>query len=143
LLKNKNEINRKRREWYQKNKEEILRKRSFIDFRILGCLRSRLREVLFIQKAPKADRTLILVGCSIKRLKKHLESRFLDGMSWDNYGYNGWHMDHIRPCASFNLKDEKCQRKCFHYSNLQPLWATDNSSKGSLHNGRRIRKKND
>ena len=50
-------------------------------------------------------------------------------MSWGNYGK--WHVDHIRPCASFNLVNEEEQKKCFHYTNLQPLWAKDNLSKGS------------
>ena len=50
-------------------------------------------------------------------------------MSWDNYGIHGWHIDHIRPCASFDLTDPEQQRQCFHYPNLQPLWAFDNLSK--------------
>ena len=50
-------------------------------------------------------------------------------MSWDNYG--DWHVDHIRPCASFDLTNEDEQRICFHYKNLQPLWGPDNLEKGS------------
>jgi hypothetical protein len=52
-------------------------------------------------------------------------------MSWDNHGKHGWHIDHIRPCASFDFSDPEQQQQCFHYSNLQPLWAGDNLSKGS------------
>jgi len=52
-------------------------------------------------------------------------------MSWDNYGYRGWHIDHIRPCASFDLTDPEQQRECFHYTNLQPLWWQDNLRKGT------------
>jgi HNH endonuclease. len=52
-------------------------------------------------------------------------------MSWDNYGRDGWHIDHIRPCASFDLTDPEQQRQCFHYTNLQPLWAADNIRKGA------------
>lgn len=69
-----------------------------------------------------------LVGCSIDKLKQHLESKFTEGMSWDNYG--DWHVDHIKPCASFDLSDPEQQRLCFNYKNLQPLWAADNLSKG-------------
>ena len=68
-----------------------------------------------------------LIGCSISDLVKHLENQFIEGMSWKNYGK--WHIDHIRPCASFNLLNEDEQRACFHYSNLQPLWAIDNLKK--------------
>ena len=49
-------------------------------------------------------------------------------MSWDNYG--DWHIDHIRPCCSFDLSKIEEQEKCFHYSNLQPLWAEENMTKG-------------
>ena len=51
-------------------------------------------------------------------------------MAWDNWGKFGRHIDHIRPCASFDLTDPVEQRKCFHFSNLQPLWAYDNHVKG-------------
>ena len=51
-------------------------------------------------------------------------------MSWENYGMHGWHLDHIIPCCSFNLQNEEELKKCFHYSNYQPLWAKDNLSKG-------------
>jgi hypothetical protein len=50
-------------------------------------------------------------------------------MSWDNYGYEGWHIDHIKPIAKFDLSDPIQRAQCFHYSNLQPLWALDNMRK--------------
>ena len=70
------------------------------------------------------------MGCTLDQFKRHIENLWLDGMSWENYGKKGWHIDHILPCASFDLADPEQQRKCFHYTNLQPLWATDNWSKG-------------
>jgi len=72
-----------------------------------------------------------LVGCSIDFLKQHLENKFKPGMSWKNYGK--WHIDHIRPCASFDLRKPAEQKKCFHYSNLQPLWAKENLVKGKFY----------
>lgn len=78
--------------------------------------------------ADKSAKTETLIGCTMLELKTHLERQFTEGMSWDNYGK--WHIDHIIPCAAFDLTDPVQQRQCFHYSNLQPLWAADNFSKG-------------
>lgn len=86
-------------------------------------------------RAKKAARSVELLGCSINELMKHIETKWQFGMSWDNYGK--WHLDHIRPCASFDLLDPQQQRDCFHYTNLQPLWALDNQRKGALWNGKR------
>jgi hypothetical protein len=65
----------------------------------------------------------------------HLESQFKEGMSWSNYGkqkdnrLDSWEIDHIIPISTFDLTDEDQQRKCWHYTNLQPLWAIDNLQK--------------
>ena len=77
----------------------------------------------------KSAKTLTLLGCSIPEFMKHLESQFQPGMTWENYGLFGWHRDHIRPCASFDLSQPEEQAKCFHYTNFQPLWAKDNLAK--------------
>jgi len=69
-----------------------------------------------------------LLGCSISFLKIFLEAKFKEGMTWENHGE--WHIDHIKPCASFNLLNDDEQKKCFNYTNLQPLWALENLSKG-------------
>jgi hypothetical protein len=50
-------------------------------------------------------------------------------MTWDNYG-PVWHVDHKRPCASFDFSDPVQQRLCWHWTNLQPLFAAENLSKG-------------
>jgi hypothetical protein len=81
--------------------------------------------------ARKAARTMELIGCTIAEVRAHLESHFLPGMTWDNCGRNGWHIDHIRPCYSFNLEDPVQQRICFHFTNLQPMWEADNISKSN------------
>jgi hypothetical protein len=96
-------------------------------FAITRNLRSRVGELLRNAKTVKVAKTSVLIGCSGKELMAYLQSLFAPGMSWDNYGE--WHIDHIRPCASFDLTDPAQQRECFHYTNLQPLWAADNLAK--------------
>ena len=104
---------------------------------IKSKLRDRLRDALRRQNVNKTSKTLELIGCSIGELIIYLESKFHDGMTWKNYGKYGWHIDHIKPCSSFNLNDPQQQKECFHYTNLQPLWACDNLSKGSRLNWRK------
>ncbi len=94
-------------------------------------LRSRMTKAVLRQGGIKSKKSMELVGCSIQRLRAHLESQFEAGMTWENYGKYGWHIDHIRPCASFNLTKPEHQRICFHYSNLRPRWAKDNIRKGT------------
>ena len=90
-------------------------------------LRARLYEMVTKAGAAKTGKFRELVDVSREQLLAHLESQFAPGMSWENMGQ--WHIDHIRPCASFDLTDPAQQRECFHYSNLQPLWAEDNWQK--------------
>lgn len=83
--------------------------------------------------------TIELLGCDWETLVAHMESLFKPGMSWANYGKNGWEADHKKPCASFNVLNEEEKKECFHYTNLQPLWRKDNRNKGSLYNNKRHR----
>lgn len=83
-----------------------------------------------------------LLGCTTENFVSYIETRFVKGMTWENYGAKGWHIDHIRPCASFDLTDIEQQKACFHYTNLQPLWARDNCRKGSMWRGIRFKYKN-
>jgi hypothetical protein len=96
-------------------------------YKMTENLRTRIRSVL--KGMNKSKTSMELLGCSGEELKIHLEKQFTKGMSWANYGYYGWHIDHIRPCSSFDLSDSTQQKECFHYSNLQPLWAKDNLKK--------------
>lgn len=83
-----------------------------------------------IKKNSKTGSAVTDLGCSIDELSAHLESKFTDGMNWENYGKTGWHIDHIRPLSSFDLTNQEDVRKACHYTNLQPLWWQDNLSKG-------------
>ena len=112
-----------------RNKQHNKRYHSDDLYKIIHNLRRRIHMVL--KNNSKSKRTLELLGCTVEEVKQHLQSQFKSGMSWDNYGVHGWHIDHKKPCAKFDLSDPKQQELCFHYTNLQPLWAIDNLKKGS------------
>jgi len=120
------EKNKDRRKSYLLGKRE-----TDIGFKLKGNVRTRIIDALKPTGLIKTAKAMDLLGCSIDHFKSYLENQFKQGMTWKNYGFYGWHMDHIRPCSSFNLADPEQQRECFHYSNMQPLWAEDNLSKGS------------
>jgi hypothetical protein len=92
-------------------------------------VRSRVHHALKRVGARKDSRTDELVG-GIENYKRHIESLWEPGMSWDNHTLDGWHIDHREPISSFDLTDPEQQKICFHYLNCQPLWAKDNLSKG-------------
>lgn len=94
-------------------------------FKLTSNLRRRVHSVL--RGRPPSAHTLDLIGCDVDFLRRWLEAKFQPGMTWENYGE--WHVDHIMPCASFDLSDPVQQRTCFRWTNLQPLWASDNIRK--------------
>jgi len=114
------------------NKYRKQRKKIDSNFKLIYNIRIRILQAL--KRNSKHTSTVKLLGCTIKELKVHLQKHFTPGMTWKNHSLKGWHIDHIRPCASFDLSQPKEQRKCFHYSNLQPLWAIDNIKKGYKYN---------
>ena len=128
------EYNKKYRE-ENKNKLKIYRnsyvkKRTNDDvqFKLSRNLRNRLNNAL--KNNQKVGSAVNDLGCTIEELKQYLESKFQPGMTWDNWNKNGWHIDHIKPLASFDLTDRKQLLEVCHYTNLQPLWAKDNIIKG-------------
>ena len=118
---------------YQKNNRkkinEFLLKKYHSDpqYKLSNILRKRILKVL--KGYNKSKNTMNLLGCTIEQLWIHLEKSFKTGMTRENHGK--WHIDHIKPCASFDLTKPEEQAKCFHYTNLQPLWASENLAKGS------------
>lgn len=68
-----------------------------------------------------------VIGCTKLEFVAHIEAQFQPGMSWTNYGRGGWELDHIEPCARFDLTDDEQVKRCFHFSNLRPLWRADNA----------------
>ncbi len=133
---------------YLKILRDQRRQRYQIDdiFRIYCNARSKITTALIRGRNQKRGTTQELLGCTILELKIHLESQFVDGMSWDNK--SEWHIDHIRSCVSFDLSNPDEMKKCFHYSNLRPIWSKDNREKwahfeGYHHNSVRYRSRNE
>jgi len=111
---------------HQRNSEKSRQRwKMDINYRLKKILRNRMYCAL--RGLYKSGGLEILIGCSVEQLKAYLEKKFEPGMGWENQGE--WHVDHILPCASFDLNDPAQQRECFHFTNLQPLWARDNLQK--------------
>lgn len=125
------DLQRKRRDRNRAEYNAYFNKRwdSDINFKIAKTCRGRIYKALSRKSLRKQDSMHALIGCTIDALKYWLAYQFEEGMNWNNYGK--WHIDHVVPCASFNLEDLEEQKKCFHWTNLQPLWAKDNLSKGA------------
>ena len=120
--------------WKPKTEEETRirsakRNRSQIRHSMGGGINFHLKKQ-GLPKSKKANELArSLLGCSIPQFFIHLENQFTEGMEWHNYGK--WHIDHIIPCTAFDLSIESHVKECFHFSNMQPLWASDNIAKGN------------
>jgi len=106
---------------YKSSQYLKLKRKTDINYKIQNNIRSRFYYAL--KKGKKYESVLKLLSCSIEEFKLYLEKQFLPEMNWDNHGVI-WEMDHIKPCASFNLVDIEQQKQCFHFSNHQPLFKT-------------------
>lgn len=132
------------KKWRQKNPEKVklkykkdylsggkylkfkIKKQQDLQFKLKAILRTRLNNA--IKRNTKSGSAVRDLGCTISELKQHLESKFQPGMTWENHG--DWHIDHIKPLAKFDLSNLEQFKEACHYTNLQPLWAADNLSKG-------------
>ena len=127
------EYNTKQRE--KRKKYDLTHKKAPVDYKkkyerfknnpnemIKHYLRNRINKVL--KGNCKDAHTMELIGCSFEFFQQYFESLFKQEMTWKNHGRYGWHIDHIIPCVTFDFSKPEEQRKCFHYTNLQPLWAT-------------------
>ena len=124
--------------WAERNRQKIavnsrIRRKTDMSFAIGVALRTRMAQALRKYQRAQGESVTTsmrkLLGCPVGELVKYLESRFLPGMSWENRKL--WHIDHVRPLASFDLSDVEQQHVAFHYTNVQPLWAIDNFRKGA------------
>jgi hypothetical protein len=128
------------KQYYLENTDKIkssakksLQKRMNEDEGFLILQRCRKRAYDALKGYVKSARTRQLLGCSADTLREHIEQQFENGMTWGNYGK--WHVDHIMPCALFDFTKKEDQQKCFHCTNLQPLWASENLSKSDKVDG--------
>lgn len=122
------------RNWHRVNRERVneyrrIKRQRNIDFKLKCNLRKRLSFILRKNIVSKSTQTMECLGCSIQDFMKHLKSKFSDGMSFENYGQ--WHIDHITPVDSFDFTKKEDIKKCFHFTNMQPLWAVDNRRKSN------------
>lgn len=106
-----------------------LKAKTDLEYKLTKKVRDRFKKAL--KGNYKRGSAIKNLGCSINFLVKYLEERFSAGMSWDNYGRYGWHIDHIKPLSSFDLTDTAQIDLACHYTNLQPLWASDNLKKSN------------
>lgn len=119
------------RNWAKRNKEKF---KSYVreryntnpEFNITIKIRRRIYMALFRSRGIKENKTVELLGCTPAFFKSYIESLFTEGMTWEKILNSEIHLDHIIPCSKFNLLDKEEQKKCFHYTNMQPLWEKDN-----------------
>lgn len=138
---NKDTLGPKNKKYYEDNREGLIKKQHEYKkrkyhsnplYRLGECLGASLRGNFQYSTHKKENILTYYTGCSNEFLKEYLTKLFLPGMTWENYGKE-WHVDHIIPKVMFTL-DDASQKKCWNYTNLRPLWAKDNLSKGSKTN---------
>ena len=129
----------KRKEHYKKNKDKIIKQTSDYKvnkmknnptFKFEVRLRARIYHAFKSQNLKKRERTLKYIGCTSSELKKWIEYQFYDGMTLENYG-KYYHIDHVKPCSSFDLSKEEDIKECFSWKNLRPYLASKNEKKSS------------
>jgi hypothetical protein len=131
---NKEKVKKSKKNWFNKNpnyqnKWVVNKYNNDPLFRLINIMRARTRLFFKSKNFKKKNSTFKIIGCTPEFLKEHLEQQFEEGMSWDNQGLYGWHIDHKIPLSSSNTEEEIY--KLCHYTNLQPLWAEDNLKKSN------------
>ena len=131
-------LKKKRRKYIKKNRQKhnerclnYYKERIKRDdlFRLSRGLRTNISDAIRRKDFSKDSTTRDIIGVDFNTFKKHIESKFTDGMSWDNWGRYGWHFDHIIPVSSAKTKEDLI--KLNHYTNFQPLWWYDNLKKSN------------
>lgn len=140
--KHRDKLNKYTRLYYTRNKRELNKKNLIYQkererkdpvYKAIRRLRNRTTQAFRRSDWSKSKKNEELLGCNFEKAIEHIESQFKQGMTWENHGLYGWHIDHIIPLSSANNLQE-LEGLC-HYSNLQPLWAKDNLRKGNKKEG--------
>ena len=133
--KNREQISEKKKKYNKKpevrkkvNEKNKIKYHNNINYKLRTLIRSRV--ALAIRHKQKTGSAIKNLGCTVDELIIYLENKFQDGMTWKNHTFYGWHIDHIKPLCQFDLEDPKQFAEACHYTNLQPLWCSDNYSKG-------------
>jgi hypothetical protein len=131
------ETTKKRINRYEHSEKGKTRRKKYIKekiktnpvFKIIINHRSRLNKFLKVKNIKKTNKSFKMIGCTPEFLKQHLEKQFKQGMTWKNNTPKGWHVDHRKPISSATTP--KDAERLSHYTNLQPMWATENLKKGN------------
>ncbi len=134
---NKSRVNAKRAKTrasdptFYKRRQQYVDGRKDQDLEYLVFMRysKRLQRALTVAKAIRARSDRWLLGCDDAMFINHLEATFTDGMNWEKYRSGHLQIDHVTPCACFDLILESHQFICFNYRNTRMLWASDNVGK--------------
>lgn len=108
---------------FREDREQVKRERQAARF-----LRNSLHRCLVLSKSEKSNQTFELLGYTPLQLLENITSKLQPGMTWENYGRRGWHIDHVKAIAEHVDLDPKIVNSL---DNLAPMWATDNLSKGA------------
>jgi hypothetical protein len=125
---NRENILRRKRQYQKLYRLSGLTVKQRLRISIATNINARLRKF----QIQKKNTSFAYLGCDMQWLEAWLEVQFQPGMSWQNWGkkgWDGWQIDHIRPCKAFDFTDPIQQKHCFHWTNLQPLWSAENQHK--------------
>jgi hypothetical protein len=126
--------------WREENRDRIKeyakeyisdKRKNDVLFKIKDRISGLIRSSIVSKGYKKLHKTEIILGCTITEFKNYIESKFVEGMNWDNHGE--WHMDHKTPVSW--AKNEIEIYELNHYTNFQPLWNTENLIKGNRWEG--------
>jgi DNA/RNA endonuclease G (NUC1) len=131
---------KRNKEYAKKNRKRLSEKhleryRNNLSFKMASVLRCRVRKAIKQAKGIKFEKMKDIIGCDFKFFIDYIVSKFKPGMTLELLKSGKIHLDHIKPCAMFDLSKKEDQKACFHYTNIKPEWPEINFSKGARYVG--------